>query len=422
MSFFSFRFRQPTTSNEEAQRSFECDVCGKVFSTKDYIRSHVQSHAKFAVECEFCGKSFKFRTNMRAHINTEHLNADKRFVCVICGKNFKTKFSLKAHLETHNDSRPFECLVCGKSFKSKTRLKTHSVVQSDRQDFKCEICEKRFKRNGDLKEHLRRHENKREFECKICGKSFKTKWNLNIHRQRIIKQRETSSALNVTNHSKLILSWNCTRSIIHSEIKNFECPECGKVFKRNMGLKLHLVTHSDQRDFKCEICNKEFKVASSFKRHKLTQCNSKTFDCLVCGKSVKYLKQHQLTHLKHQGTLLWSLCLRNQQKRQHKNSWFEPFQRLRKKNLNFVIIKKIKYFLIFWRSNKILLFPYSMDESCEIFEVFEIAQGCMRRVCDWPCEVGGCVVELAGFSRQKCWKMSSGRLMKFSYLDRSASD
>jgi hypothetical protein len=41
-----------------------------------------------------------------------------------------------------------------------------------------------------------------------------------------------------------------------------------------------------------------------------------------------------------------------------------------------------KYFLIFFLASKILLFPYSMDESCEILEVFEIAQGCMRKVID----------------------------------------
>ncbi len=55
-----------------------------------------------------------------------------------------------------------------------------------------------------------------------------------------------------------------------------------------------------------------------------------------------------------------------------------------------------------------------MDGSYEILEVFEIAQRCMRRVFDWSYEVGGCVVELAGLSRQKCWFKSPGRLMKFS--------
>ncbi len=74
----------------------------------------------------------------------------------------------------------------------------------------------------------------------------------------------------------------------------------------------------------------------------------------------------------------------------------------------------LKYFLIFFLANKILFFPYSMNESCEILEVFEIAQGCMRRVFDWSYEVGGCVVKLAGLSRQKCWLKSPGRLMKFS--------
>ncbi len=55
-----------------------------------------------------------------------------------------------------------------------------------------------------------------------------------------------------------------------------------------------------------------------------------------------------------------------------------------------------------------------MDESCEILQVFEIAKGCMRRVCGWKYDVGGCVVELAGLSRQKYWLKSPGRLMKFS--------
>jgi uncharacterized Zn-finger protein len=171
VSGFILRFQQPSTSNEEAQRSFECDVCGKLFPNKPKTRRHVQYHVKLAIfECDFCGKSSKFKDKLRYNI-----------------------------LVWHSDVKPFECLICGSKFKLSIQLKRHLKDHFDRRDFKCTICGKSYKRNGDLKDHLRSHENKREFECKICGKSFNTKESLKHHR------------------------------VVHRP-KNFKCPECGKSF------------------------------------------------------------------------------------------------------------------------------------------------------------------------------------------------
>ncbi len=122
MSFdFTFRSQQPTTSNEEAQKSFECDVCGKVFHGKTNTRQHVEIHARFAThKWSFCGKSFKFRTNLRSHITLQHSEANKRFDCEICGVKSETKLARRVHLKNHKNKKPFECSICGKWFKPKT--------------------------------------------------------------------------------------------------------------------------------------------------------------------------------------------------------------------------------------------------------------------------------------------------------------
>lgn len=64
-----------------------CDICGKIFSTKNHIYQHMKLHRKAPKEhkCFLCGWEFYEKGNLTRHLRT-HNNDPKAFKCEICNK------------------------------------------------------------------------------------------------------------------------------------------------------------------------------------------------------------------------------------------------------------------------------------------------------------------------------------------------
>lgn len=67
-----------------------CDICGKIFSTKNHIQQHMKLHRKAPKEhkCYLCGWEFYEKGNLTRHLKT-HNNDPKAFKCEICSKGTK---------------------------------------------------------------------------------------------------------------------------------------------------------------------------------------------------------------------------------------------------------------------------------------------------------------------------------------------
>ena len=62
---------------------------------------------------------------LRAHNLTHQRTNAAKFQCNQCGRGFTTKGTLNRHLTSHSDSRPFLCPYCHKPFKTYSVCKKH---------------------------------------------------------------------------------------------------------------------------------------------------------------------------------------------------------------------------------------------------------------------------------------------------------
>ena len=56
-------------------------------------------------------------------------------------------------------------------------------------------------------------------------------------------------------------------TMIHSDVKDYECKQCGKRFTHKSHLTKHTLTHSGVKDYKCDDCEKMFSSISYFNEH-----------------------------------------------------------------------------------------------------------------------------------------------------------
>ena len=79
-------------------------------------------------------------------------------------------------------------------------------------------------------------------------------------------------------------------------VTEFNCDECGKIFRSRQNLRHHLDTHKDDATEECDTCHKMFKSIKTLNDHINKYHGSlKEKICLFCKKmfsSKSYLRKH----------------------------------------------------------------------------------------------------------------------------------
>ena len=71
------------------------------------------------------------------------------------------------------------CEQCGKAFPKPYKLKCHiNAVHLKIKEFSCTICFQAFPNNSKLKYHQYKHSDVRNYNCEECGRTFKTRSDL----------------------------------------------------------------------------------------------------------------------------------------------------------------------------------------------------------------------------------------------------
>jgi uncharacterized C2H2 Zn-finger protein len=114
-------------SKHMIDKPFHCFVCQKGFLTRPAMHAHVQDeHGDASWECEQCKKVFKKKGNYTTHLKLVHGNLET-IACDVCGKEFKTRKYLKQHYVIHTGEKNYICpvKVCGKAFAQNHVRRSH---------------------------------------------------------------------------------------------------------------------------------------------------------------------------------------------------------------------------------------------------------------------------------------------------------
>lgn len=179
-------------------------------------------------------------------------SSQEKFKCSKCRGIFKIHKNLIQHMKTHETT--------SKNFCSDTSIHF------------CSLCKKSVK---DLGDHIKNVHSERKFICGFegCKKKFAKKNGLNRH------------------------------LMTHNDgFKQYECPECLRVFVEKIQLERHFKIHLKPKkitSFQCEECLRYFNRAAELKRHVKTIHQEKLHECALCPSSRRFGNKFEvLRHFK----------------------------------------------------------------------------------------------------------------------------
>ena len=257
-------------------KQLKCDICDDTFRTKSNLVSHKKLHKK---ESTHTGTVFESEikieesTAINLKNGVTNILSVSKFNCDICGKSFSTNGMLSRHVETKICQKSFvkepekpmlpqsKCNSCQNSYWDSYTLKKHyEIVHLKLKEHKCDICEMSFGTKGNLVLHTNTH--KRELSDNLKDKE-------NIFDSHIKIEENTD---NDDNSSRHVESNICKKSFEKvpekQNLQKLRCDRCGNSFRDNYTLKKHYdYVHLKLKQLKCDICKIGFATKNSLITH-----------------------------------------------------------------------------------------------------------------------------------------------------------
>ncbi|CAG4974569.1 unnamed protein product [Colias eurytheme] len=175
------------SDNESPDKSFQCHICKKWYSTRVTLKIHRRVHQNRGggaasrsrarndrYECDCCNETFARRERLIHHRAEAHRGA-MTVRCEVCRKCFEDEQELAQHDSTHTaDERAGRCGTCGQRFPRYELLRRHTAAAHPppaRLPHACHQCGKRFGHAHSLTRHMHNHA-KQLYRCVVCKASF----------------------------------------------------------------------------------------------------------------------------------------------------------------------------------------------------------------------------------------------------------
>jgi len=232
-----------------------CPGCGKIFSSRNKLKYHIQRMGKYHLQCGSCDYRITDNGQYQKHISEEH-GGSVGTRCLECGDSFSNKFVLLEHMQREHDKfkrdnvlsreKHHICDVCGKELKSQFNLDHHMATLHGDKELTCPQCPKD---NRNLCEtytslaHLKQHQRKvhaKKFTCDLCGYTTARSKSYDIH---VLKEHTPNAE------------------------RPFTCSYCNKGFFEKALYKDHLNIHTGERPYVCKLCNASFASQGNYGAH-----------------------------------------------------------------------------------------------------------------------------------------------------------
>ncbi|XP_059807060.1 uncharacterized protein LOC132381581 [Hypanus sabinus] len=137
----------------------------------------------------------------------------------------------------------------------------------------------------------------KQFQCSDCGKHFKRSNALLTHQRVHSGERPFTCSECGKGFTRLAYLVNHKR--VHTGEKPFTCSECGKGFSQLSTLLTHWRTYTGEKPFTCPVCGVGFSRSSNLVTHQRIHTGEKPFTCSECGMGFtrsSNLLTHQRVH------------------------------------------------------------------------------------------------------------------------------
>lgn len=139
---------------KSAPKTFQCDICPKMYTTKPSLLAHRRSHTgDKTIHCDICKRSFNLKQSLAIHMRT---HTDERpYMCHMCSKTFKQSTPFRRHMRSHTLDKPHQCTMCDRAFIEKSYLKVHMQSHTGERPHICPVCSRGYTKRYHVRQHLK---------------------------------------------------------------------------------------------------------------------------------------------------------------------------------------------------------------------------------------------------------------------------